>query len=268
MAVIWFLFKLPHEWWIHIAQLDATDFIKVKILGASAATSFWRAIIEAPAVTGSLIFVAAILVMVFRRYVHVRRSQAAEAKTAGEAPKARIAHWTRPVTAGLAEVVGSSHRLRQKLRVAILRGHTASNVRPKVLIEKIVIVTVVAVIFQQVLPGLEANGVQTALFIALAIIATDFLLRWVVRRFGIPISPGVDLFVTAVLNFFFVIVFQLIIPFISPKYNLASVLIFASLITLFVTLYDHYRPIYDARVLLDREVIVSRRASPDSCAIQ
>ena len=27
-ALIWVFIKLPQEWWIHIAQLDMTDFIK------------------------------------------------------------------------------------------------------------------------------------------------------------------------------------------------------------------------------------------------
>jgi len=121
-------------------------------------------------------------------------------------------------------------------------------------VEKIILVTVVSVIFQQVLPGLRANGIQTALFIAVAIIATDFLLRWGLRRFGVPDSPRVDLFVTALLNFSLVLVFQLIIPILPPKYNFVSALIFGSLITLFVTLYDHYRPAYDMRALDSREV--------------
>ncbi|MGN6033300.1 MAG: hypothetical protein ACTHQE_16735, partial [Thermomicrobiales bacterium] len=32
-AFIWIVIKLPQEWWIHIAQLDATDFIRDHILG-------------------------------------------------------------------------------------------------------------------------------------------------------------------------------------------------------------------------------------------
>ncbi|MCE5255070.1 MAG: hypothetical protein LLG45_12855 [Actinomycetia bacterium] len=248
VAVIWFLFKLPHEWWVHIARLDGTDFIKTKILGALPDTPLWRAIVEAPAVTGALTFVAALLVFALWRF-RKRRKQW-EAADAGQAPKRWPAHWRRP--AGVAGRVGAADPrqwARRRLRIAMLRGHTALSVRPWVLVEKIVLVITVSVIFQQILPGLEANGVQTALFIALAIMATDFLLRWVLRRFGVPSSPGTDLFVTALLNFTFVLVFQLIVPLIPPEYNLKSALVFAALITLFVTLYDHYRPIYDAREL-------------------
>lgn len=248
VAIIWFAVKLPHEWWIHIAKLDATDFIKTQILGASPNTSFWRAIIEAPAVTGSLTLIVALVAWTTWRFSKVRERRAAGAAAKSREPTGWRAHWQRP--AASSAIVGhASYRARRVIRAAMLRGHTASRMRPKVLAEKIVLVTVVSVILQQILPGLEANGIQTALFIALAIIATDFLLRWVLRRFGVPSSPGVDLLVTASLNFCFVLLFQLIVPIIPPKYNLESALVFAALITLFVTLYDHYRPAYDIRTV-------------------
>ena len=249
VAIIWFVLKLPHEWWIHIAKLDATDFIKTQILGASPDTSFWRAIIEAPAVTGSLTLIAALVAWIVWRFSRARKQRTAETRTESEERRRWMAHWQRPAATGPGVVGDTSYRAQRVVRVAMFRGRTASSARPKVLIEKIVLVTSVSVIFQQILPGLEANGIQTALFIALAIMATDFLLRWVLRRFGVPSSPGVDLLVTASLNFFFVLLFQLIIPVIPPKYNLESVLVFASLITLFVTLYDHYRPAYDIRTV-------------------
>ena len=36
-AFIWIFIKLPQEWWIHVAQLDATDLIKTKILASTQA---------------------------------------------------------------------------------------------------------------------------------------------------------------------------------------------------------------------------------------
>lgn len=251
VAVIWFLFKLPHEWWVHIARLDATDFIKTRILGAAVGTPFWRAVIEAPAVTGALTFIAALVAFTLWQLWRRRKRRAAAAEAAGETPKARrgwLAHWRRPAgVAGLIHAADPLIRARRRLRIAMLRGRTATAVRPWVLAEKIVLVTIVSVIFQQILPGLKASGIQTASFIAIAIVATDFLLRWVLRRFGVPMSSGVDLFVTALLNFGFVLIFQLAVPLIPPKYTFRSALVFAALITLFVTLYDHYRPIYDVR---------------------
>ncbi len=246
VAVIWFVLKLPHEWWVHIAQLDATDFIKAKILGASLDTSFWRAIVEAPVVVGTIMVIVAVLTLAVRRWVRSYRRRLA---AGGESRlAARWAHWRRPVVGAEASgPVDILKQARRRMRVAMYRGRSAATVRPKVLMEKIVLVALVLVVFQQILPGLQANGVRTALFVAVAIVATDFIVRWVMRRFGVPFLPRVNLVGTAVLNFLFVLLFQYIIPFIRPGSGVRSVLVFASLITLFVTLYDHYRPIYDVR---------------------
>lgn len=40
-AFIWIFIKLPQEWWIHIAKLDFTDFMKEDVFGVTADTS-WR----------------------------------------------------------------------------------------------------------------------------------------------------------------------------------------------------------------------------------
>ena len=39
-AAIWIFIKLPQEWWIHIAQLDMTDFIKETLFGVDATDSW------------------------------------------------------------------------------------------------------------------------------------------------------------------------------------------------------------------------------------
>ena len=38
-AFIWIFIKLPQEWWIHIAQLDLTDFVQEKIFGVEPGTA-------------------------------------------------------------------------------------------------------------------------------------------------------------------------------------------------------------------------------------
>lgn len=165
-------------------------------------------------------------------------------------------HWRRPSGAGRpADVAGSSLKSRQMVRTALLRSHTASSMRPAVLIEKIVLVALVSVIFQQTLPELKAGEFQTALFVGLTIATTDFLLRWVVRHFGVPISTWVDLGVTAGLNYSVVLLFQLVISIVQPRHHLESALIFASLVALFITLYDHCRPLYDVREVEARTAV-------------
>ena len=43
-AFIWIFIKLPQEWWIHVAQLDMTDFIKESIFGVPADTGWTDAL--------------------------------------------------------------------------------------------------------------------------------------------------------------------------------------------------------------------------------
>jgi len=54
-ACIWIFIKLPQEWWIHIAQNDFTDFMKVDVFGTSPTTSWGDAITNRPAVTIALL---------------------------------------------------------------------------------------------------------------------------------------------------------------------------------------------------------------------
>ena len=49
-AFIWIFIKLPQEWWIHIAQLDFTDFMKETVFGVPADSSWTDAIAASPMV--------------------------------------------------------------------------------------------------------------------------------------------------------------------------------------------------------------------------
>ncbi|NLO27266.1 MAG: hypothetical protein GX113_03665 [Actinobacteria bacterium] len=244
VAVIWFVLKLPHEWWVHIAKLDATDFVKTHILGAPPSTSFWRAIIEAPAVTGSLTLIAAILALAAWHFAKKRKRRTALNRTLHGATANDAGSLLSTTDSDVAAV--SAGRARRTLRVSLFRYQAAFGLRVGVLVEKVALVSAVSVIFGQILPGMEANGIRTAFFVSLTVVIGDFLLRWTLRRFMILVGTWVDVSMMAVLNFFFVLLFQFIIPY-APRHNLAPALIFASLITLFVALYDGCRPIYDVR---------------------
>lgn len=241
-AAIWFVVKLPHEWWIHVARLDATDFIKTKILGASLGTPFWRAVLGAPLVTGALIVGAALLGLIAWRARKQHRSQHRQegelTPLATQAP-ARSCLQTEP-TRHQETTCG-------RAREAFAARSTSRTFRPFALLEKTTLVGAICLIFQQTLPGLKANGIQTALFVTVAIVAAEFLLRWVLRRLGSRETPRADILQTALLNFSFVLLFQLFVPVLPPRYNIGPALLFAALIALFVTLYDRYRPVYEMR---------------------
>ena len=63
-AGIWVFIKLPQEWWIHIAQLDFTDFVKEDLLGVDPTTSYADGFSNRPLVGIAILAVIAILVTV------------------------------------------------------------------------------------------------------------------------------------------------------------------------------------------------------------
>jgi hypothetical protein len=70
-AFIWIVVKLPQEWWIHIAQNDFTDFMKVDVFGTTPTTSWADAITNRPLVTLALVvamgLAAALAVWAYRK---------------------------------------------------------------------------------------------------------------------------------------------------------------------------------------------------------
>ena len=76
-AFIWIVIKLPQEWWIHIAQLDTTDFIKENVFGASLDTP-WSEVLIAnlwiiPVSIAVLVLVVVLLRWIARRLPPVDR---------------------------------------------------------------------------------------------------------------------------------------------------------------------------------------------------
>ena len=71
-AFIWIFIKLPQEWWIHIAQLDFTDFMKEDVFGTTSTTSWGDAITNRPLV--SIALLAAIVGLIALAVWAVRRA--------------------------------------------------------------------------------------------------------------------------------------------------------------------------------------------------
>ena len=103
-ALIWVVIKLPQEWWIHIAQLDMTDFIKESLFGVNATDSWSTAIGNRPwvllAAIVAVVAIAAIVYLIIRlkapKFDHgprlsagpsCRRNCTARSRTARSAPR-------------------------------------------------------------------------------------------------------------------------------------------------------------------------------------
>ncbi len=64
-AAIWIVIKLPQEWWIHIAMLDFTDFMKEDVFGVAGTDSWGTAFGNRPIITLAIAVVLAAAIAVF-----------------------------------------------------------------------------------------------------------------------------------------------------------------------------------------------------------
>jgi hypothetical protein len=207
-GAIWVFVKLPQEWWIHIAQRDFTDAV--------------RAHPEAAVVLGLL--AAGIAVAAFVRL----RSRV-------PAPD-----WGYRFAAdSVAPELGTQDaRLRSRLGRGVLSVQ---------LLEQAVLLSLVCVIFAEILPGTTATTIEVALGVSVLVLANTALSVWVARRGGIDIRSGAALYAFRLALNLAAIVVAGVLASERQAVPLGHGLFFAQLITLVTWLYDWYRPLYEAR---------------------
>jgi hypothetical protein len=224
-AFIWIFIKLPQEWWIHVAQLDMTDFIKQQVFGVSPDSSWAEAITANPTV----LLVAGVVVALLGLlgwWLLTRRLPPADRPFTLDADALQPAV---PETA-----------IRQR------RERMAGTLFDRELLEKIVLVSLVSVIFGRMLPGDDLPPLGLAVGVAVVILANTAITEWQIRRgrrwgsvvtqFGLMLALNVA--IVAVAGFLLRI---------ANAEPIQHALVFVLLLTLIVTLYDRYRPVHLAR---------------------
>ena len=213
-AFIWIFIKLPQEWWIHIAQLDFTDFMKEDVFGVSADTSWGTAISE------NLWFVGLMAVLVVVIVIGVRRALAA----------APDPDW--PITF-------DTDKHLEATRVGA--PDVKSSVWSWDLAEKIVLVGLISIIFSQVLPGTDASPLQITFAVAVIVIANALFTEWWASRGHSWSSVGREFLGMAVVNAGIVLAYVLILNRSDTPVDEGATFFFILLLTLIVTLFDRYR---------------------------
>ena len=207
-GAIWMFVKLPQEWWIHIAQLDFTDAV--------------RAHPEAAVALGLLLAGLAVVAFVRLR------------------PRAPAPDWDYRVAAPSVAPELATRDVRFRSRLG--RGVLSVQLR-----EQAVLLSLVCVIFAEILPGATATPVEVALGVSILVLANTALSLWVARRGGIDIRSGAALYaIRLALNLAAIVVAGELVSD-REAVPLGHGLFFAQLITLVTWLYDWYRPLYEAR---------------------
>lgn len=228
---IWVFIKLPQEYWIHIAKLDFTNFVKGGLLGLEPTgfdpvsghdvydQSWGTAIGNRPFVAIGIVVLIVVLLVVVRTLV--RRLPARDWKRTFDADvQGRHLGWDPPA------------KVSEPLAVF---GWP--------FLEKAALASMVAMIFSNILPGVEATALQIALATTVTIAVSTLLSEWLAKREVSWRSTGVQFAFMVAANFAIVIVFYVLLGSDESSLRLGNTLFFVTLLTLIVVLFDRYRDV-------------------------
>ena len=208
-AGIWIFIKIPQEWWVHVAKLDVTDTIR-----------------KYPWLVPIVVAVVAAAAWGYFKWIKPRRSPT-------DYPF-RFAADELPSQRELA-----AERRGQMLR----RGKVWSGE----MLEKVVLVSLLGIIFAQIVPGVDTTPAEITVGVAALVALNTLVSLWAVRRGKAKLEWTIRAFVELmILNAGLMLVFAFLERD-GGDFNPWSLLFFAYLITLIVVLYDRYRSVYEAR---------------------
>ena len=210
VILIWIFVKLPHEYWIHIAKMDVTDWISANpvniifLIGWAAVLCFmgWWILRDLPP-------------------AHPGLSVAADYKDF-------------PYYCPQAKKIKDNYTSKEFFDDFIHHE----------LIEKIFLVSLLSLIFAQILPGVKASTFQVTLGTIFLVVINTEISQWFARRGNSWKSNLEEFTVMCLVNLGIVLIFDFIIVMSRGSINVPDTLFFILLLTLNVTLYDRFRRSY------------------------
>ncbi len=228
-AVIWVFVKIPQEYWVHVAQGDTTDFIKVNLIGAPLEMPWIQVSVHYPWVLGAagllsgLLFLGATLI--FRRLPSPDRPLTFHAD----------AFSGRSFARGL---VGRRRHLRRPSR--------------QVLVERVALVSLVVIIFGEVLPGWVASPLQVVTAVGVVILLNAGVSVWLGRRSIRWQGAATEFALMCLVNGTLLLAYYRVVRRLEVDFHMGSAVFLLGLLTLIVTLHDRYLSL---RALRDLEGI-------------
>ncbi|WP_410510040.1 hypothetical protein RSJ42_07945 [Methanosarcina hadiensis] len=200
-AVIWVFIKIPQEYWIHVAQLDTTDWIRANPANA-------------------LILVAYAVFLLGLAWWLLR-----------DLPPMRPGIKIKAIPVAVAPTFPA---------VAENKSEERGRLINRQVIEKIFLISLITIIFAQILPDVRANNIQIAFGVTVFVVINTFLSHWISRRGRHWKSIVQEFIVMSAVNISLVFLFNFLLPRYDGSINLGNTLFFILLLTLIVTLYDRY----------------------------
>lgn len=229
-AAIWVFIKLPQEYWIHVAKLDFTNFMKHTVFGldptgvdprngADLYDQGWgEAIGNRPLVAVGLVVLIVALLALIR--VLLRKLPARDwDRTIDADVQGRHLGWEPP--AKLAEPLAAF-------------GWPFA--------EKVALAAMISIIFSHVLPGIEPAALRTIIAVAVFVAGLTLVSEWLARREVSWRSTGTQFVSMAVIGLGLTILYWALLGG-DRQLQLGNTLFFVLLLTLVLTLFDRYRDV-------------------------
>ena len=219
-AFIWIFIKLPQEWWIHIAQLDFTDFVKEDLFGVDGESGWWEAISNRPLVAVAIVVAGAALAGGVA--VAARRLPPAQWPTTFDADRqGEFMGWRPP---------------RKLARPRAFFNWT--------FVEKVALISLVAFIFARILPGVDDRLTTSVLITTYLVAVNTVLSQWLARRGTTWRNTGLQFVTMALVNLSVVISTAAVVGAGPGSTPLGTTLFLVGLLTLIVVLYDRSHGIF------------------------
>ena len=207
VAAIWILIKLPQEYWLHVAQLDLSDTL-----------------LENP----PLIPLLAVVIV-------------------GLALGARWMLQNKLPPRDHDPVFDMGNSVPEERLAGTLTDYLSLDWRTQRLPEKVVLVSIVSVIFSEMLPETLLSGLELTFGIAVVIIANTAVTEWLSHRRSIWFGMTGQFGVMALINIGILIVIRPLLPTFDSMLVWAHFIFFLFLVTLLITLFDLFMSIHQAR---------------------
>jgi len=221
-AAIWVFIKLPQEYWIHIAKLDTTDVLKEHVFHVPLDAGIGEIVSQNPWVIPAILILAALIFAGAKLLLN----------------KLPAADWKLHLDVD---------KQLDNSKLKIIDKPAKISWKNTELIEKIVMVSLISIIFTQMLPNVETTGIKVVALVLALILSNTVVSNWLTSGGMKWESVGKEFVVMGLVNYGLLLTYVGVMGYVNGIPNILTVLFFTLLVTLLVTLYNRYRKIHNAR---------------------
>jgi len=213
---IWMFLKLPQEWWLHIAEMDATDFLKEQVFRVPLDSAWVVALTNRPGITLALAAGVVAFALICRAAWRLVPPGSWAAAWNANAQAAHMGWPAAPV----------------RTQPTAFFGWT--------FVEKVILVSLVTLIFGGILPGPRLGLLTTAVTTGAIIGISSLFSHWLSRRGVTWGSFFLELGVMGVANTGIALVTGLVLARRAEHPPMGTFLFLVGLLTLMIVLFDRF----------------------------